>query len=80
MENASEKLDNAGKECSRLSNENGNFISKVIYHFHKEIFFACTFQNCLRERKENTDERTVQIYHNTDRQSKKNSKKPPIKK
>jgi multidrug resistance efflux pump len=34
VENASEKLDNAEKECWRLSSENGNFISKVIYHFH----------------------------------------------
>jgi hypothetical protein len=77
LENASEKLDSAGKECWRLSSENGNFISKVIYHFHDGNVFACAFQNCLRERKENTDERTVQIYHNTDRQS---EKKTPIKK
>jgi hypothetical protein len=34
LENASEKLDNAEKECWRLSSENGNLISKVIYHFH----------------------------------------------
>ena len=30
LENALEKLDNAEKECSRLSSENGNLISKVI--------------------------------------------------
>jgi ABC-type transporter Mla subunit MlaD len=34
LENALEKLDNAEKECSRLSSENGNLISKVIYHFN----------------------------------------------
>ena len=75
MKNASEKLDNAEKECSRLSSENGNFISKVIYHFHDGNVFTGAFQNCLREKKENTNERTVQIYHNTDRQRKKNSHK-----
>jgi hypothetical protein len=47
LENASEKLDSAGKECWRLSSENGNFISKVIYHFHDGNVFACAFQNCL---------------------------------
>ena len=49
LENALEKLDSAGKECLRLSSENGNFISKVIYHFHDRTVFACAFQNCLRE-------------------------------
>jgi hypothetical protein len=32
--NASEKLDSVGKECWRLSSENGNFISTDIYYFH----------------------------------------------
>ena len=54
MKNASEKLDNAEKECSRLSSENGSFISKVIYHFHDGNVFTGEFQNCLREKKENT--------------------------
>jgi hypothetical protein len=52
LENASEKLDSAGKECWRLSSENGNFISKVIYHFHDGNVFACAFQNCEREKRE----------------------------
>jgi hypothetical protein len=37
LENESEKLDSAGKECWRLSSENGNFISKVIYHLWDEL-------------------------------------------
>jgi hypothetical protein len=43
---ASEKLDGAGKECWRLSSENGNFISKVIYHFHDGNVFACGVFHC----------------------------------
>ena len=39
LENALEKLDNAEKECSRLSSENGNLISKVIYHFNNRNDF-----------------------------------------
>ena len=63
------------KQFDEVSSEKGNFISKVIYHFHDGNVFTGAFQNCLREKKENTNERTVQIYHNTDRQSKKNSHK-----
>ena len=39
LENALEKLDNAEKECSRLSSENGNSVLKVIYHFNDRNHF-----------------------------------------
>jgi len=43
LENALEKLDNAEKECSRLSSENGNSVLKVIYHFDDKNVFECAF-------------------------------------
>ena len=39
LENASEKLDNAEKECWRISSENGNSVLKVIYHFNYRNIF-----------------------------------------
>ena len=39
LENDSEKLDNAEKECSRIFSENGNSVLKVIYHFNYRNIF-----------------------------------------
>ena len=66
-----------------LGKNAGDFQVKMVILFQKlfiifttEMFLHAHFRT-VRERKENTDERTVQIYHNTDRQS---EKKTPIKK
>jgi hypothetical protein len=57
---------------------NGDFQVKMVILFQKlfiifttEMFLHAHFRT-VRERKENTDERTVQVYHNTDSQSKSN--------
>ena len=66
-----------------LGKNAGDFQVKMVILFQKlfiifttEMFLHAHFRT-VRERKENTDERTVQIYHNTDRQS---EKKTPIQK
>ena len=69
MDDKTEQFDEAKQECSRLSSENGNFISKVVYHFHDGNVFVCAFQNCPWEKKENIDEGIVHTNHNPDRQN-----------
>jgi hypothetical protein len=50
-----EKFGVAEQECSRLSSEKGNFISKVILIiFMTEMFLNAHFRTVYREKKDNT--------------------------
>jgi hypothetical protein len=72
LEDITEKFGAAEQECSRLSSEKGNFISKVILIiFMTEMFLNVHFRTVCREKKDNTDEGIVHKYHNPDRQDRK---------
>ena len=72
MEDITEKFGVAEQECSRLSSEKGNFISKVILIiFMTEMFLNAHFRTVYREKKDNTDEGIVHKHHNPDRQDRK---------
>ena len=72
MEAITEKFGVAEQECSRLSSEKGNFISKVILIiFMTEMFLNAHFRTVYREKKGNTDEGIVHKHHNPDRQDRK---------
>jgi hypothetical protein len=72
LEDITEQFGVAEQECSRLSSEKGNFISKVILIiFMTEMFLNVHFRTVCREKKDNTDEGIVHKYHNPDRQDRK---------